>query len=58
MAKYVVINNNVVENIVVANSSSFGDLINCDYFIEIDSLDPKPDIGWTYDGQDFSPPEE
>jgi len=27
-----------------------------DYVIRIDNLDPQPCIGWTYDGENFYPP--
>lgn len=26
--------------------------------IDIGGLDPRPDIGWTYDGETFAPPSE
>ena len=56
---YALINNGFVENVIVADSS-FISLINSNWqhCVQIDSADPMPAIGWSYDGSNFSPPVE
>lgn len=48
MAEYAIIENGVVDNVIVADAWAGG--------ICIDTLDPKPGIGWAYNGTTFSPP--
>ena len=56
---YAVINNNVIENVIIADED-FAQMIRQQnqYVLRVDNLNPEPSIGWTYDGSTFSPPEE
>ena len=47
MSIYAVISNGVVVNLIRGNGLTSG--------IDITELDPRPAIGWTYDGTDFAP---
>lgn len=56
---YAIINSNVVENVIVADSAfaiQYKIDFNHQYVIRIDNLDPIPGIGWLYDGSSFSQP--
>lgn len=52
------INDNVIQNIIVLDNSSMSSIFSAgfQYFIQVDILNPQPDVGWTYDGTTFSPP--
>jgi hypothetical protein len=54
---YAQINNNTVVNIIVLNNASQISTFSAgfQYFVQIDQLVPEPEIGWTYDGNIFSP---
>lgn len=54
------IDSGVVINCIIADSLlTVGDIVYdlpFDTVVRIDQLDPKPSIGWTYDGNNFAPP--
>jgi hypothetical protein len=56
---YAQIKNGIVVNNIVLNDTSllslFGQGFDCNP-IEIDNLNPVPQIGWTYNGTNFLPP--
>ncbi len=54
---YALIRNGVVRNVIVATGDFIATILaNWDAAIDISDLDPKPGIGWTYNGTTFSPP--
>lgn len=55
---FALIKNGIIMNCIVADQG-FIDLISSqwDYCIRIDEIDPRPGINWTYDGENFNPPE-
>lgn len=55
---YAQIKNNLVVNCIVADEETPMDIFSAeyDYFIRIDSLNPTPGIGWSYDGTTFIAP--
>lgn len=55
---YAQIKNGNVVNTIVADENTPLDLFarGFDYFIRIDEMDLVPSIGWTYNGENFSPP--
>lgn len=56
---YALIQANQVDNIIAADAS-FAAFIapRYQYVVQIDAISPRPDMGWSYDGESFSPPEE
>lgn len=62
MAYYAQIKNGIVENVIVLNDSNLESTFSAgfDHFINLgDTRDvDQPGPGWTYDGDNFSPPEE
>jgi hypothetical protein len=57
---YAQILNGVVVNIIILNDSTLEPLFaqGFDACIQIDQLSPQPGIGWSYDGQSFTPPSQ
>jgi len=55
---YAQISDGVVENTIILDDVSLIPQFAAgfDYFVRIDELDPVPGIGWSYDGNNFSPP--
>lgn len=55
---YAQIKNNLVQNCIVLDNATLEPLFleGFDYLIRIDNLDPQPGIGYSFDGQSFSPP--
>jgi hypothetical protein len=47
----------VVENVIVLDDPALAPLFLAGYddLVRIDTLDPEPQIGWTYSGGAFSP---
>lgn len=56
---YAQISNGIVVNVIVLNDQTLVSLFSqgFDYFIEVDQLPGSPGIGWTYDGNNFYPPQ-
>jgi hypothetical protein len=54
---YAQIKDGVVLNTIVLEDTSLESVFSAgfDYFISIDAVNPKPSIGWGYDGSAFSP---
>lgn len=54
---YAQIKDHVVCNCIVIEDLESPELFSTgyDYFVRIDNLNPRPSIGWSYDGQSFSP---
>jgi hypothetical protein len=55
MAKYLVINNNVIENIIVADSKEIAEQVTGFNCIEHTEENPEG-IGWKWDGTGFTNP--
>lgn len=57
---YAQIKDGVVSNIIVLNDEQYIPLFSqgFDELLRVDQLLPYPSPGWTYDGQDFFPPEQ
>lgn len=55
---YAQILNGIIQNIIVLDDPNISSLFSqgFDYFIRIDNLSPTPQIGWLYDGNNFSSP--
>jgi hypothetical protein len=55
--RWALVQSGVVENIIIAESD-FITAIEGDweYCVDLTGADPHPQIGWTYDGETFSPP--
>jgi hypothetical protein len=56
---YACVKNGVVENVIVADSK-FAEFIRAqwDAVVLVDKLEPRPGVGWTYDGSSFAEPAE
>lgn len=56
--RYAQIKNGKVENIIICDENSPLDLLGqgYDYFVRVDELETQPDIGFSYDGANFSAP--
>lgn len=52
------IKNNVVINTIVTDENTPLELFSkgFDYLIRVDQMDPRPGIGWAYDGAIFTAP--
>lgn len=50
--------NGIVKNIIVTDENTPMDLFEaeCDVIVRIDELESMPNIGWTFDGEEFAPP--
>ena len=55
MATYAVVNNNIVENVIVAQSLEIAQEITGNICIEYTEENPAA-IGWAYDGKKFIAP--
>ena len=59
---YAQVKNGIVQNRIVVEEDSESNiklfLEGYDHCVRIDNLNPQPDIGWSYDGALFSPPEQ
>jgi hypothetical protein len=54
---FALIKNGVVENTIVADEVFAAAIAaQYDFVIRVDELDPRPGIGWLYDGENFSQP--
>lgn len=56
MADYAVIKDNVVNNVIVADSKEIAEMVTSLTCIEIPSEPGAPGIGWAYDGVTFTAP--
>ncbi len=60
MAIYAIIQNNIVSNTILAEEDVIDTLqLDADHVVNIDTVDPKPSIGWAFDPteQTFTAPE-
>lgn len=55
---YAQIKDNKVVNTIVVNEDTPLELFSegYDYFLRIDEMSPRPAIGWSYDGEEFTAP--
>lgn len=53
---YAVIENGIVINTIQCENGKEWTSDDCDV-MSIDTFEPRPGPGWTYDGEKFSPPE-
>jgi len=51
------INNGIVENVIISDSLEFAESLGYDNIVDITNEDPQPSKRWTYDGQNFTSPE-
>lgn len=56
MARYAVIKNGTVNNIIVADSKEIAESVTGLTCIEFELEPGAPGVGWTYDGTNFSAP--
>lgn len=56
MASYAVIKNNIVDNIILADSKDVAESVSGFTCIEIVNEPGAPGIGWGYEGGEFTPP--
>lgn len=57
---YAQIKDSIVRNVIVLDDVTLAPLFDdsFDAIVRIDNLFPSPGIGWSYDGNTFSPPLE
>ena len=56
---YALINNGIVENTIVAEPDFISIIENdYEYIVQISTDPGNPSIGWSYDGQNFHPPQD
>jgi len=56
MGNYAVIQNNIVSNIIVAESKEIAENATGFNCVEVDSSTFEVSVGWSYDGTDFTAP--
>jgi hypothetical protein len=56
MANYAVIKNNIIDNVIVADTKEIAEMVTGLTCIEIPFEPGSPGIGWSYDGTSFSAP--
>ena len=56
MSNYLVIENNIVINVIVANSKEIAESVTGLTCVEVPFEPGQPGIGWTYDGAEFTAP--
>lgn len=54
---YAQIKNGKIENTIVLDEYSELFIEGYDHLIRIDTVEPRPGVNWTYDGNTFAPPE-
>ena len=56
MAKYAVIKDGIVNNVIVADTQAIAETVTGLTCVEIEHVPGAPGIGWTYDGAEFTAP--
>lgn len=56
MAKYAVIKDGIIDNVILADTKEIAEQVTRLTCIEISSEPNGPGIGWTYDGAGFTAP--
>lgn len=56
MANYAVIKNNLVNNVIVADTKEIAETVTGLICIEIEDKPGSPGIGWSYNGAEFTAP--
>ena len=56
MANYAVIKDDIVNNVIVADTKEIAETVTGLTCIEYENVPGAPGIGWTYDGTNFSAP--
>jgi hypothetical protein len=57
MSRFAVIKNNCIVNIIVAESKEIADAATNSNCVAVSNEPGGPEIGWTWDETNFSPPE-
>lgn len=56
MANYAVIKNDVVDNVIVADTQEIAETVTGLTCVEVEQVPGAPGIGWSYDGAEFTAP--
>lgn len=56
MAKYAVIKDGIIDNVILADTKEIAETVTGLTCIEIEHVPDAPGIGWLYDGVEFTAP--